>query len=172
MSKRICGVVAVLLWALLPTKAVLAAVEAVDGWTRETPPGTAVAVGYLTLKNTSTGRRELLKITSPIATQISLHQSSIDANGVARMWPVGKLELAPGETLTFGPAGKHLMIEGLSTPLRAGMHIPVTMVFGGEPPVTVQLDVRSLVEAPAVENPHAGHDMHAGHDGAGVQSHH
>jgi copper(I)-binding protein len=134
-----------------------AAVEASAAWTRATPPGVTVAVGYFTLKNTSRGRRELLKITAPIANQISLHLSSIDANGVAHMWPVGKLELEPGEVRRFEPNGLHLMLEGLSGPLLAGMHIPVTIVFEDEDPIVVQFEVRPLVDE------HAGHDGHDGH---------
>jgi periplasmic copper chaperone A len=167
MMKRTARALVLLLACLLPAPAVLAAVEAVEGWTRETPPGTTVAVGYLIVKNTGNSRRELLKITSPMARQISLHQSSIDANGVARMWPVGKLELSPGETLDFSPNGKHLMLEGLASPLRVGMRVPVTIVFEDEPPVTIQLQVRPLSDA------HAVHDMHSGHEAmGGAQGHH
>ena len=140
-----------------------AAVEIAEGWTRETPPGTTVGVGYFTLKNTGSSRRELLKVTSPVASAISIHQTSIDANGVSRMWPVGKLELAPGEVLKFEPIGRHLMLEGLSAPLRAGTRVPVTLVFGNETPVTVQLEVRPLV-APAQSAGQEGHDAHAHHD--------
>ena len=158
MANRRAGVVVALLAGLLPAHGAVAAVEITEGWTRETPPGTKVAVGYLTLKNTSKGRRELLKVTSPAAQAISLHETSVDARGVSKMWPVGKLELAPGQVVRFEPSGKHLMLEGLSAGLRAGTRVPVTLVFGDEQPVTVQLEVRPLVD------PEAGHDAHAGHD--------
>ncbi len=137
-----------------------AAIETSEGWTRATPPGTKVAVGYLTLKNTSKVKRELLKISSPVAQVISLHQSSIDANGVSRMWPIGKLELAPGEVLRFGPTGRHLMLEGLGAALQAGQRVPLTLVFEQEAPVTVQLEVRPLVDAAPVADPQAGHAGH------------
>jgi copper(I)-binding protein len=143
--------------AAVPWRPAQAAVEASDAWTRQTPPGAKVAVGYFTLQNTSGGRRELLKITTPLASRISLHLSSIDANGVAHMWPVGKLELEPGEVRRFRPNGLHLMFEDLSGPLRAGMHIPVTIVFGDEEPIVVQFEVRPLVDE------HAGHDGHVEH---------
>jgi copper(I)-binding protein len=146
-----------LLPALLGSQFALAAVEASDGWSRETPPGTQVAVGYFTLKNTGAGRVELLKITSPVAKAISFHQTSIDANGVSKMWPVGRIELSPGEILRFEPNGKHIMLEGLAGVLRAGTRVPVTLVFQGESPITVQLEVRPLVDE------HAGHDMHHEH---------
>ena len=121
MRIRVAGAALVLVSALLAGQRADAAIEVSDAWTRVTPPGVTVAVGYFTLKNTSAGGRELLKITSPLAERISLHRSSVDANGVSRMWPVGKLELAPGEVRRFEPNGYHLMLEGLSAPLRAGL---------------------------------------------------
>ena len=139
-------------------QAASAAVEISDGWTRATPPGTKVAVGYFTLRNAGKLRRELLKITSPVSQAISIHQTSVDANGVSRMWPVGKLELAPGETLRFEPVGRHLMLEGLSTALVAGTRVPVTLVFQDEAPVTVQLVVRPLVDVSTESAAH--HDHH------------
>lgn len=131
--------------ALLPL-AGQAAIEASDGWSRQTVPGMDMGVGYFTLKNTGTHRRELLKITSPLASGIELHQSSVDAQGVSHMWPVGKLELAPGEVLRFTPNGRHLMLLGLTAPLKVGARVPVTLVFEDEEPVTVLLEVRPLVE--------------------------
>ena len=134
-----------------------AGIESSEAWTRATPPGTKVAVGYLTLRNTGKVKRELLKITSPAAQAVSLHQTSVDANGVSRMWPIGKLELAPGEVLRFEPNGRHLMLEGLGASLVAGKRVAVTLVFEQEAPVTVQLEVRPLVDAAPVADPHAGH---------------
>ena len=160
MTIRRAGTALVLAFALLAGRPARADIEVSGAWTRVTPPGVTVAVGYFTLKNTGTGSRELLKITSPLAERISLHRSSVDANGVSRMWPVGKLELAPGEVRRFEPNGYHLMLEGLAAPLRAGTRIPVTMVFEDEDPVVMQLEVRPLVEAGAPADPHAGHPGH------------
>ncbi len=126
----------------------LAAVEATDGWSRETVPGTTVGVGYFTLRNTGTGAARLMKITTPVAASVELHQSSIDAQGIAHMWPVASLTLNPGEVAHFAPGGKHLMLVGLNKPLRAGEKIAVTMQFDRDtPPVTAILTVRSLLSS-------------------------
>lgn len=158
MNRRANTILGLLLPALMAASPVFAAVEATEGWTRATPPGTKVAVGYFTLRNTGKGRRELLKITSPLAGMVSLHQTSVDARGVSRMWPVGKLALAPGQVLRFEPMGTHVMLEGLVEGLRAGARVPLTLVFQDEAPVTVQLDVRPLVDTAA------GHDAGHGHE--------
>jgi copper(I)-binding protein len=66
---------------------------------------------------------------------------------MARMWPVAKLELRPGETVKFEPNGRHLMFMAISAPFRVGESVPVTFQFDrGETPVTAQLVVRPLVD--------------------------
>ncbi len=121
-----------------------AAILAEDGWSRQTPPGITVGVGYFTLKNTGTQSRQLLKITAPQAAAIEIDRTSTDAQGVSRMWPVGKVEIAPGQTVKLAPNGLHIMLRGLKQPLLPGQTVPVTMLFADEPPVTVVLKVRAL----------------------------
>jgi copper(I)-binding protein len=135
-----------------------AAVEASDGESRETVPGATVGVGYFTVRNTGTERRTLLKIVTPYAERVELHQSSVDAQGIAHMWPMASLELKPGEVVRFTPNGKHLMLFGLTEPLRVGMKIPLTMQFDRtDPPVTVMLVVQPLVPAGADAGKHDHH---------------
>ena len=76
------------------------------------------------------------------------------------MWPVGKLELAPGEVARFSPNGRHLMLLGLKSPLLVGSRVPVTLVFEDEPPITVQLEVRPLVEETGMKMDHMEHMHH------------
>jgi len=146
--------------ALLATILALVAVPALaevvgsEGWSRATPPGATEAVGYLVLTNTGEEARKLLKITSTAADTVSIHRSSVDSQGVARMWPVGSLNLAPGETLRFEPNGLHMMFSALKQPLKAGDKLPLTMQFDGfDKPFTVMLEVKPLV--PAATAPHA-----------------
>ena len=121
-------------------------------------PGASVGVGYMVVTNTGTERRTLLRITSPVCDTVMLHQSSIDANGLARMWPVASLALGPGEAVRFEPNGRHVMFSDLNSPFMAGTTVPLTLEFdGGEKAVTVQLEVRPLVPDAA---PAAGHAHH------------
>jgi periplasmic copper chaperone A len=125
-------------------------IQATGGWSRETVPGASMGVGYVVIKNTGDTRRKLLRITTTITDSVQLHQSSVDAQGVAHMWPMATLELGPGETVRFEPNGRHLMFVDLKAPLKAGSHIPLTLEFdGGEKAVTVLLEVRPLVNPPS-----------------------
>lgn len=129
-----------------------------SGWARATVPGAANGAGYLTITNTGTEQRSLLRLTSTVTDNVMIHQSSIDSQGIARMWPVAKLELRPGETVKFEPNGLHLMFMDLKAPFRVGETVPVTFQFDhGETPATVQLAVRPLVDDAAAPATGAQH---------------
>lgn len=129
-------------------------------WARATVPGATVAAGYLTIRNTGSSERKLLRLTSPVTDRVMVHRSSIDAEGVARMWPVATLQLGPGESVTLAPSGLHLMFTDLKAPFVAGQKVPVSFQFdGGAEVVTALLEVRPLVEAdpPPAGKEHAHH---------------
>lgn len=154
----IAGAVAAL--ALLLAGPALAEIRITDGWARETVPGATVGAGYLVIRNTGNAARKLMRLTSPATSEVALHRSSIDAQGVARMWPMASLQIGAGETVTFEPHGRHLMFMDLKAPFKAGDRIPVTFEFSdGEKPVTVMLTVRPLVEDAATAG-HGGHSRH------------
>lgn len=131
-------------------------VVASDAWSRATTPGATTAVGYMVLTNNGSDERKLLKIASPVCDTVSLHRSSVDSQGKARMWPVGSLEIRAGEAVRFDPNGLHVMFTGIKAPFKVGDRIPLMLTFeGGEKQIaeiTVQLEVRPLVPGSA-----AGH---------------
>src|SRR5690606_12022491 len=123
-----------------------AEIKAQDGWARATTPGATVGAAYLTLANSGDTERKLLKITSPVSDAVSLHRTSMTAQGVSRMWPLAVLALEAGQTLSMEPGGVHVMFTALRQPLVAGQKVPLTMKFdGGEPEFTLLLEVRPLV---------------------------
>lgn len=141
--------------ALLLSPLARADILASEGWSRATPPGTTTAVGYLVVTNTSGESRSLMRIVSPVSDRVMIHRSSIDHNGVARMWPVGQLELKPGEAFRFDPNGFHVMFLGIKAPFVTGAKVPLSLLFEDEKEVTVMLEVRPLVpDVPAAHRPH------------------
>jgi copper(I)-binding protein len=135
---------------LLAAPLAQADIVAAEGWSRATPPRATTAVGYLVLTNTGSESRSLLRILSPASDRVMIHRSSIDHNGVARMWPLGELTLKPGETLRFDPVGFHVMFMDIKSPFVAGAKVPLSLLFEDEKEVTVMLEVRPLVpDAPA-----------------------
>ena len=132
-----------------------------DAWSRATVPGATTAVGYLVLTNTGSDERKLLKITSPACDTVALHRSSVDSEGRSRMWPVGSLQVRAGEAVRFEPNGLHVMFTGIKAAFKVGDKVPLVLTFEGDDrqisELTVQLEVRPLVPAPATgqtANPH------------------
>jgi periplasmic copper chaperone A len=145
--------------ALLLSLPAVADIVAEGGWARATVPGAKEGAGYVTLRNTGTESRNLLRLTTPVCDELSLHLSSVDANGVSHMWPLAKLELKPGETVRFEPNGKHMMFRGLTSPLVAGKTVAVTFEFEDEKPLTVQLQIKPLVaDMPGMSMDHSTTD--------------
>ena len=131
-----------------------AQVLATEAWSRATPPGATTAVGYMLLTNTSGEERKLLKIVSPVCDMVTVHRSSVDSQGVSRMWPVGSLKIDAGASVRFEPNGLHLMFTGIKAPFQAGTKVPLVLRFeGDDQDITVQLEVRPLV--PAATDVHA-----------------
>src|SRR6202142_4492946 len=110
-------------------------------WARATPGGAKVGGGYLTIDNKGTAPDKLIGGSSPAAGKIEVHEMSVN-NGVMIMRPVtGGLSIPPGQSLTLAPGGYHLMLMGLTAPLKKGDKVPVTLNFEKAGKVDVTLDV-------------------------------
>ena len=138
-----------------------AEVHVLQPWSRATPPGVEVGVGYLALHNGGPKPARLVSMTSPRAAAVEMHESSLAPNGTSSMRPVKELVIPAGGMVTLQPNGKHLMLVGLKAPLKEGEHVPLTMTFQGEAPVQLELEVRSIgASAPAPASAPAGEHEH------------
>jgi copper(I)-binding protein len=64
---------------------------------------------------------------------------------VMRMRELEKgLEIPAGGTVTLAPGGFHLMLIGLTAPLKAGTRVPVTLVFEKAGSIDIELDVQAM----------------------------
>lgn len=168
ISPRRCAtVVAFALAALLPVLAsahdyAAGALKIGHPWSRATPPGAQVAVGFLTIANTGKTADRLLRLDSPVAERVELHQMKMDA-GVMRMRRIDDgLALAAGKTVTLAPGGYHLMFIRPSRPFVAGERIKATLVFRDAGKVDVEFAVGDAgatmpAMSPGKTDPHAGH---------------
>jgi len=123
-------------------------------WSRPTPPGTPMGVGYMSITNKGTDDAVLESAQSPRAGHVSIHESYMH-EGIMRMQPVrGGLVIPAGETVELKPHSYHLMLEQLPEPLQEGEQIPVVLRFRGMEPVQVKLTVESLDASPAMDHGH------------------
>ena len=130
---------------LLQAATASAQVVASEGWTRATVPGAKTGVGYLVLTNKGSDEASLMVLTSSVSDKVQIHRSTLDAQGVSRMWPVGYLKIQPGESVRFDPSGLHLMFNDIKAPFVVGSKVPVRLIFEHESEINIELEVRPLV---------------------------
>lgn len=95
-------------------------------WVRATAPAQKVAGGYMQISSTTNAT--LLKLTSPMASSVELHASTME-NGVMKMRYLEQLEIPAGKVIEFKPGGYHIMLIGLKKQLVEGDKIPLKLLF-------------------------------------------
>lgn len=105
----------------------LAAPQVQAAWSRPAAQGTTGA-GFMTLANPDAKPDALVAAESPAAREVQIHQSSMKG-GVASMQRASRVPVPASGRVTFAPGGYHLMLMGLTKPLKAGETVPVTLTF-------------------------------------------
>jgi copper(I)-binding protein len=127
-----------------------------NAWSRATPSGADVAVGFATIKNSSDQPDKLLSATTEIAGKTQIHQMTMEG-GVMKMREVtdGLPVPANGEVV-LKPGSYHLMLMDLKGPIQQGDHFSGTLTFDKAGPVPVVFDVKGLGAAES-SDPHQDH---------------
>jgi periplasmic copper chaperone A len=121
-----------------------------QAWSRATPGGAKIGVGYLTIENKGSAPDRLTSVSAEVAGKVEVHEMAMN-NGVMTMRPLDKgLIIDPGKTVKLAPGGSHLMLFDLKNPLKQGDKVPLTLEFEKAGKVKLSLDVQSLgAQAPA-----------------------
>lgn len=122
--------------------------EVSNAWARATPAKAENGVAYVTIRSPTADR--LLSAASPVAKKVELHSMEM-AGMVMKMRPMSSLAIPAGQPVTLKPGGEHIMLMGLTGPLREGQSFPLTLTFekAGAREVTV------AVEKPGAAGPAA-----------------
>jgi len=110
-----------------------------NAWARASAGANGTSAAYLTVVDHGPADR-LLSASTPVASKVELHETKMDGT-VMRMLPVAGIDVAPGKPAELKPGGLHIMLMGLTQPLRAGESFPLTLTFAHAPPVTVTVPV-------------------------------
>ncbi|HEY7739062.1 MAG TPA: copper chaperone PCu(A)C [Steroidobacteraceae bacterium] len=110
-------------------------------WARPTPPGATMGAVYFRLHNGSGKSDRLLRLSTPVAADASVHRTEI-VEDIARMREVSVLHVAPGEKVEFAPGGLHVMLMGLKRPLKEGQVFELELLFEVAGRVTVRVTAR------------------------------
>jgi|GEM_PF-480917 len=113
-------------------------------WSRVTPGGAGIGVGFMTITNSGKSADRLLGASARIAKRVSVHSMTM-IKGVMRMRAVkGGLEIKPGETVKLAPGGYHLMFMGLRRPIVKGKPFKATLRFQNAGEVAVGFKVEGI----------------------------
>jgi hypothetical protein len=115
-------------------------------WARATTA--KVGGAYLTLRNTGRAADRLLKIVSPAAAAVEIHETRIEG-GSASMRRVDRLEIKPGARVELRPGGMHLMLMGLEKPLKEGERVKLVLSFD----VAGSVEVEATIEKAGAAKP-------------------
>lgn len=113
-----------------------------DVWVRASIGQVPTTAAYMTLENRGDDDR-LLSVSTSVAASAQIHDSA-ENNGMMQMRPVESLPIAHGKSIELKPGGKHIMVMGLTVPLKAGDRIPLMLRFENAGEVAVQAEVRGL----------------------------
>lgn len=96
---------------------------------RETTATAMSSAGYFTITNNGPEADTLLAVEANFP-RVMIHDTTIE-DGVATMTHLlGGVVIPAGESITFEPSGKHVMIMGLGgDPFELGEEIPATLQF-------------------------------------------
>lgn len=118
-------------------------------WSRAMPAAMTNGAVYLKLNNHSPTADRLLAVSTPRAASAELHQH-LDDHGVMRMRAVTNgVELPPGGSVALVPGGLHIMLMGLTAPLKAGERFPLTLRFARAGKIEVEVKIEDgLIPSP------------------------
>ena len=114
---------------------------------RAAAPGATTTVAYVALANRGGSDDRLVGAAMSGAGSASLHTSSI-TGGVMRMRPLADLPIsAGGEVAMTQGSGAHIMVEGLTVPLREGDRATLTLRFAHAKPIRTTLTATAVASA-------------------------
>ncbi|MGE0658224.1 MAG: copper chaperone PCu(A)C [Reyranellaceae bacterium] len=131
----------------------LGALSIAHPWARATvgPVGGA----FLSIENKGATADRLVSAASPVAKTVEIHNHIKDGD-VMRMRAVDGIDLPAGGKVELKPGGYHIMLMGLSKPLKEGERFPVTLQFEK----AGKIDVEIAVDKPGASEPAHGQHKH------------
>lgn len=113
-----------------------------DAWSRAMPPVSKVGAAYLEIENPGSAAVRLVAASSDVAGRVEIHTHEMDG-AMMRMRRLEHVDVAPGETVTFKPHGRHLMLFDLRRALVAGDRFTVELEFEDGRRVKAEAEIRS-----------------------------
>lgn len=101
-----------------------------------------VTAAYMTIENRGGAADTLISVSADIATTLELHQTQIDASGIARMRPQPEgIEIPANSIVYIEPVSYHIMLTGLTQSLERGETIILNLSFASG----ITMDVSAVI---------------------------
>ncbi len=113
------------------------------------PEVKAISIGanetqvFVDLKNNGVKEHTLIAAVSPLAKETQLHKT-IEVNGQPEMRQVNHIDIQAHQERDLQQGGFHVMLIGLSNPLKIGQKIPITLVFADGSDVVIHATVERV----------------------------
>lgn len=99
-----------------------------DGWVKAADEGMSAAFGEL--KNSGTADVIVVSATTDASASVELHETvKNEAGGMAMREKDGGFTIPAGSSFALKPGGNHIMLMGLTHPIKAGDEISLTLTF-------------------------------------------
>ena len=118
-------------------------------WARAMPQGATVGSAFAEIKTDKDTSDRLIAVSSPVAKSVEVHSMTMDGD-VMKMRRLDGIDLKPGESHVLKPMSEHIMLFGLTQPLKEGDLIKLTLTFAKAGPI----EVEGTVEPPGAMGPH------------------
>lgn len=125
-------------------------------WARELPPNAPAGAAFFTVRNAGATADRLIGASTPQAQKSELHTHT-HVDGMMKMQQVPAVDIPAKGEAKFQAGGNHVMLFGMSKPLKAGEQFPLTLEFEKAGKVEVQVKVEGA------DGHGMQHDTHQGH---------
>ncbi len=111
-----------------------------DAWVRSPVIIDQPGAAYLVIQNNGATEDKLLSAESDAAKVVELHES-MESGGMMSMAPVPNIPVPANGKVELKPGGFHMMLMGLTRPLKTGDKVQLTLNFekAGKIPVTAEV---------------------------------
>jgi periplasmic copper chaperone A len=107
-------------------------------------PNATSAVAYFTIMSHGTVEDALMSVSTPVASNATLHESYRDGD-IAKMRELVSIDVTPGRLVKLEQGGMHVMLTGLKSPLKKGDEIVLSLTFAKAGEIQVKATVGEAV---------------------------
>ena len=119
--------------------------------------------GYFVISNKNSDPVVLKKVTADFG-KAMLHKTDVDKKGVAKMKHLKSIAVPGNGLLKLEPGGTHIMFMNISIEFDESRKYPVTLVFGEQGSLNIDLKLKSAKKSQKAHKHKNGHAHNHKHD--------